>query len=133
MYLQPQYRVLLVSVCFCQQCHAIPTVHNQFITRVYHAEMFTSLFFTSPSQVSSLWSRVQVKSQVFVGLDLVKSQVFGHKSKSSLKSLKNKSLMSLLVLMSLLSSAAIRSTKNTAQLYLRNSKHLLYYYPSFIY
>lgn len=45
------------------------------------------------------------------------------KSKSSLKSLKNKSLMSLLVGMSLLSSA-----EKTGQLYLRNSKYFLYYY-----
>ena len=55
----------------------------------------------------------------------VKSEVFGHKSKSSLKSLrgetwsslkslKNTNLMSLLVVMTLLSSVAIWSTKNTA-------------------
>ena len=51
----------------------------------------------------------------------VKSEVFGQESKSSLKSLKNKNLKALLVVMTLLSSVAIRSTKNTAQLYLRNT------------
>lgn len=83
-------------------------------------------FLASLSQVSSLWTRVQVKSQVLVGGSSVRSEVLGHESKSSIKVL--------MVVMSFLISAAMQSTKNTANLYLnyffnyRNSKHLLYYY-----
>ena len=59
MYLQPQYRVILVSVCFCQQCHAIPTVHNQFITRVYHGLKKTiSLESVVPTGVPTSWGDI---------------------------------------------------------------------------
>ncbi len=44
----------------------------------------SSLYRLSISQVSSIWSRVRVESQVFIAG--VKSQVFGHDSESSLKS-----------------------------------------------
>lgn len=61
---------------------------------------------------------------------MVRSEVLGHESKSSLKFL--------LVMTSLLISAAMQSAKNTAHLYLnyflnyRNSRHLLYYYHSLL-
>ncbi len=45
----------------------------------------SSLYRWSLSQVSSIWSRVQVESQVFIAG--VKSRIFGHESESGLKSL----------------------------------------------
>jgi len=77
------------------------------------AVIFQGALLFLPEMFTSLFLQVQVKSQVF-----------GHESKSSLKSLKNKSL-SLLFVMSLLSSAAIQSVKNTAQLYLKKAFTIL--------
>jgi len=53
----------------------------------------SSLYCLSISQVSSIWSRVHVKSQVFIAG--VKSRIFGHESESSLKSLSLESESSL--------------------------------------
>ncbi len=53
----------------------------------------SSLYRWSLSQVSSIWSRVHVKSQVFIAG--VKSRIFGHESESSLKSLSLESESSL--------------------------------------